>query len=288
MAGEVARRMAESTAESLHAEVAALHRTVSELVARATPAASDVAHEIELRDRALAELARIARRPVPGELRKRFERLRTRLERLSPGSPDPARAREIAAEVELFERADWADQLLSRSLAALSGIGEKRAEAFARRGLERISDLLFWLPSSYEDRRELSRVSELKIGRRFSFEAEVKAVDWVGQRRGGRFGRILQALVGDDGDVIQLKWFRGGETVASRLVKGRRVLVSGEVTRYRFSKELIHPEVELLPDREAGAREDASADASAAVAAARAGPAELGRIVPVYATPEGR
>ena len=65
-------------------------------------------------------------------------------------------------------------------------------------------------------------------------------------RRGGRFTRFLQAVVGDEHAIVTLKWFRGGEMIAGQLAKGRRVLVSGEVRRYRFSKELIHPELEFL------------------------------------------
>ncbi len=99
-------------------------------------------------------------------------------------------------------------------------------------------------------------------------------------RRGGRFSRILQAVVGDDHAIVTLKWFRGGEQIAGRLVKGRRLLVSGEVSRYRFSKELIHPEVEFL----AGDRNDSDADATDRDDTADR---ELGRVVPVYSAPEG-
>ncbi len=256
--------------ETLHAEVAALHRSVSALVG-ATPSA-------EARAEAEARLARILQRGLPGELSTRLERLRKRLAGFDPEHPDRGVARELAELVDPLGRTGWADELLARSLAALPGIGPKKAEAFARRGLERISDLLFWLPTAYEDRRRISGVEELVVGRSATFVAEVKVVDWVSLRRGGRFTRFLQAVVGDEQAIVTLKWFRGGEAIAGRLIKGRRVLVSGEVRRYRFSKELIHPEVELL-----GAKE-----AEAGAAAAPAAEADdLGRVVPVYAAPEG-
>ena len=75
--------------------------------------------------------------------------------------------------------------------------------------------------------------------------------------------------------------------------------VSGEVRRYRFSKELIHPEVEVVPSPEEGstAEKDSSppdprrlADASVRT---KGGEKEmlaredLGRVVPVYSAPEG-
>ncbi|MEZ4278122.1 MAG: ATP-dependent DNA helicase RecG [Myxococcota bacterium] len=257
--------------ETLHAEIAALHRAVSALAGSAPSAA----------DRAEAEacLGRIARRGLPGELRGRLDRLRKRLALFDPEQPNRDLARELGELVDPLGRAGWADELLARSLAALPGVGPKRAEAFARRGLERISDLLFWLPTDYEDRRRISAVADLVVGRSASFVAEVKVVDWVSLRRGGRFTRFLQAVVGDDHAIVTLKWFRGGEAIASRLVKGRRVLVSGEVRRYRFSKEMIHPEIELLgaaPPEPGPEPSGAAADVD-----------DLGRVVPVYSAPEG-
>ncbi len=257
--------------ETLHAEVATLHRCVSALVGPSPLSA----------DRAEAEacLARLASRVVPGELRARFDKLRKRLAAFDPEHPNRDVARELAELVDPLGRIGWADELLARSLAALPGIGPKKAEAFARRGLERISDLLFWLPSEYEDRRRISAVEDLVVGRSATFVAEVKVVDWVGLRRGGRFTRFLQAVVGDERAIVTLKWFRGGEAIAGQLVKGRRVLVSGEVRRYRFSKELIHPEIELL-----GPKDVVEGPAAAASEGDRD---DLGRVVPVYSAPEG-
>ena len=257
--------------ETLHAEVATLHRCVSALVGP-SPRPAD-------RSEAEACLEHLAARVVPGELRARFDRLRKRLAGFDPEHPNRDVARELGELIDPLGRIGWADELLARSLAALPGIGPKKAEAFARRGLERISDLLFWLPSEYEDRRRISSVEDLVVGRSATFVAEIKVVDWVGLRRGGRFTRFLQAVVGDERAIVTLKWFRGGETIASQLVKGRRVLVSGEVRRYRFSKELIHPEIEFLGPKDV--------EAATAAAATEGDADDLGRVVPVYSAPEG-
>ncbi|MBK7947231.1 MAG: ATP-dependent DNA helicase RecG [Deltaproteobacteria bacterium] len=320
---------------TLHAEVAQLHRCVSALAGGAlapsraptagggasrpgpapapgtdaTAPAPIPAPDPETISAARAALAPLLDRRLPTELRARLERLRKRLERLEPSGATRDAVRELLELVEPLGRAGWADELLARSLEALPGVGPKRAEALARRGLERISDLLFWLPTAYEDRREIVGVGELVVGRRATFEAEVKLVDWISLRRGGRFGRYLQAVVGDEHAIVSLKWFRGGETIASRLTKGRRLLVSGDVVRYRFSKEIIHPDIEFL---DAGQR-SASHAQGAPMAAGSAPPdveaseggeiggtdgrrgedepeeraRELGRVVPVYSAPEG-
>jgi len=273
-------------AASLHQELAATMERVRSLArfeARADPTEEPAPAALE--EAVTSGLARLVSRPLPREMRKRLGRLEKRLAARRPGEPRRELGRELEELVDPLLRADWAESLLSQSLAALPGVGEKRAEGFARRGLERISDLLFWLPIRYEDRRRVVSVDALEVGHGATFVAEVKVADWVPTRRGGRFGKIFQAVVGDERAVVLLKWFRGGEAVASRVVKGRWLLVSGEVRRYRFSKELIHPEIETIDPPPAAADREAASIAAGPEAGAGAG--DLGRVVPVYSAPEG-
>lgn len=282
---------------SLHAEMKALQRAIvaiGRLEQAGTP--DNVSATSPAEEASSAGLARMTDRVLPTELRKRFERLQKKLSARKAGSPRRDLGREILELIEPLGHAGWADELMARSLAALPGVGPKRAEGFARRGLERISDLLFWLPTRYEDRRRVVGVGDLEVGRSATFLAEVKVVDWIGTHRGGRFGKIFQAVVGDDEAVVTLKWFRGGELLGAQVVKGRWLLVSGEVRRYRFSKELIHPEIDVVPGPDAAgegdrARDDSSRDVASTSGSGAVGSAlareGLGRVVPVYATPEG-
>jgi ATP-dependent DNA helicase RecG len=142
----------------------------------------------------------------------------------------------------------FADAAIARPLSGLAGIGPRRAELLAQRGLRSIADLLFHLPSRYEDRRERVRIGELEVGRRATFCGEVKVADF-GPRRGRQ--RTFSAVLGDESGVVTLKWFRGGEAVAAHVKKGVRLRASGEVRRYKFAKEVIHPEIDVLREGEA-------------------------------------
>ena len=88
---------------------------------------------------------------------------------------------------------------------------------------------------------------DLEVGRSATFVGEVKVADF-GPRRGRQ--RTFSAVLGDESGVVTLKWFRGGESVAQHVKKGVRLRASGEVRRYKFSKEVIHPEIDLLREGE--------------------------------------
>ncbi len=169
-----------------------------------------------------------------------------------------------------FATAEYAEQALAASPASLPGVGPKRAEALMRRGFDSVQGLLFHLPSHYDDRRSFAKIGSLEVGRRATCVGRVLGcgfASWRGPR--GRGGRMFEAILGDETGSVTLKWFRGGEAIARVVVKDAFLVATGKVERYRFSKELRHPEVEPLD----GTAEDA--------AAARA------RVVPDYSAPEG-
>ena len=136
------------------------------------------------------------------------------------------------------------DSLLASPLTVFSGVGPKRASQLERRGLASVEDLLFHLPTNYRDRRELTTVDEMEVGRGATFFAEVRKVTRTRSRQ--RFSKGLEALVEDDTGSAVLKWFRGSDAVEPLLTEGAKLCVSGEVRRYRFTKQLVHPEIEVL------------------------------------------
>jgi ATP-dependent DNA helicase RecG len=190
-----------------------------------------------------------------------------------------ARAKAVAeslAKVAPLAEPRFASDALARPPSSIPGIGPKRAAALEKKGLATVADLLFRLPSRYDDRRHLVRITDLEVGRRATFVAQVRTSGFApGRLAKGGFRRVLHALVSDETGSIELKWFRGGEAVESLLKKGASLLVTGDVSRYRFSKELIHPEVEPLEDASEAAEEPEKPVA------------DLRQVVPEYAGVEG-
>lgn len=159
---------------------------------------------------------------------------------------------------------DYPMRALSVGTDRVPGIGPKIAAVLARKEIHTVEDLLFFLPRSYEDRRRLEKIEALRVGHPTCFEGVVTRAGVVPLRSGRSY---FEVVVGDDTGAVALKWFRGIAHFRDRIKPGVRVLVSGDVRRYRYTKELYHPEVEILS-------EDAPAES-------------LPRIVPTYAAVEG-
>ena len=167
----------------------------------------------------------------------------------------------------------WREAALAASPEAVPGIGAKHAALLVRRGVTSVLDLLFRLPVDWDDRRTRVSIAELVVNRPATFEGRVLACGFVAQRPHGRFpgGRRFEALVSDETDSVTLTWFRGVDAIAKLVRKDVRLLVSGKVGRYRFSKQLRHPDVEVIEPSQNEA--DSGRD--------------LRRIAPEYSVPEG-
>jgi len=183
---------------------------------------------------------------VPSDVK---QAVATVAERFADGLEGEARRQAVADVLRVLEplrEPDLPERLLARPLSCLPGVGPRRAERLARRGLGTVVDLLFQLPARYDDRRQLTPVGKLEVGRRATFVGEVLVAGFVPLH--GRRPRLFQAVVGDASGTVKLKWFRGGEAVQSTVRKGARLRVTGEVRRYRFDKEITHAEVDRLEE----------------------------------------
>ena len=191
-------------------------------------------------------LERTAELSIPPDVKEALGRLRASLDAES-GEAAERSARLAAAERALGAWSDpaWGRQLLERTPEVLPGVGPRRASALARRGLRTVGDLLFHLPTRYDDRSRLAVIGELQVGLRATFVGEVQLADFV---RRGRRGRMFQAVLGDGTGTVNLKWFRAADGIQNTVKRGERLLVTGDVKRYRFSKEIVHPEVSRLRD----------------------------------------
>ena len=151
---------------------------------------------------------------------------------------------------------------LSTSLQYVKGIGPARAATLASKGLLTVSDLLYYAPFRYEDRRNVKSIAQLAPGEKAAVNAIVTAAKLPSFRRRGP--GVFEVSLTDGTGVLQARWFHG-ERYAESLLLDTRVALFGKVELDRSGRDrvMIQPEVEIL-----------SRDEEQSL--------HIGRIVPVY------
>jgi ATP-dependent DNA helicase RecG len=139
------------------------------------------------------------------------------------------------------------NELLSRPLVSIRGVGPRTASLLARKNLITIEDLLYFLPRRYEDRRTVCRISETVPGIKQTVSGMITLADirFYGRRK------IFEVTIDDSHEALKAKWFKGREALLRGAFQpGKRVILTGEVSGFPFEKEMIHPDFEILGDNE--------------------------------------
>src|SRR5688572_3330890 len=124
-----------------------------------------------------------------------------------------------------------------RSVAALRGVGPALADKLAKLGVTQVQDLLFVLPSRYEDRTQVSAIGSLRPGSRVVVEGEIQLTDVKYRGR-----RQLMCRITDGTGSLTLRFFYFSGAQQAGLARGTRIRCFGEVRRGPFGLEIVHPE----------------------------------------------
>ncbi len=133
---------------------------------------------------------------------------------------------------------------LNRPLIALKGIGPKRAEFMARKGLHTLIDLLLFSPIRYEDRRRVLPIDKTTDGMSV----------WVrGKVRSGREDRFFRSGKGlfririqDETGSLDLLWFHYRKAHLSTFARqGLTLMAYGCIRKNRGKPQMIHPDIGL-------------------------------------------
>ena len=131
---------------------------------------------------------------------------------------------------------------LQDSITTLKGVGPKKAEAFARLGVNTVEDLIFTFPRIYEDRKDIKDIVELKEGEAALFSGAVDAIRTGGFTRGRR-SRVLRMLVTDDTGSIEVVFFNAAY-LAKTIKRGDRLAFFGKPVLNRDRLQVVHPQFE--------------------------------------------
>jgi ATP-dependent DNA helicase RecG len=151
---------------------------------------------------------------------------------------------------------------LQKPVTELRGVGEVLAARLRVLGVETTQDLLFLLPSRYEDRTRVVPLGALKPGQRAAVEGEVLLTE-VATR--GRRQMLCRIADGSGWLTLRFFYFTAGQQQA--LARGARIRGFGEARRGPQGLEMVHPEYRRI-------------DPAAA-------PVPLEHLTPIYPATEG-
>lgn len=159
------------------------------------------------------------------------------------------------------------------SIQYVKGVGPRIAEILSRKGIKTVEDALNYFPRTYEDRRNIRRISTLKPNTRQTVMGKIVLSGVVRSRSRG----VYQVIVSDGTGTLALTWYQyNPKYLKATYKKGHTVILSGDVTlnRYNNTLQIVHPspdDVEVFEDIE-GIEKDML---------------NFNRIVPIYPLTEG-
>ena len=138
-------------------------------------------------------------------------------------------------------------QLAHLPVTELKGVGETRASALAKMGVDTVLDLLTYYPRRYIDRTNQARLAELGLGE----EATVLVTVLRTTGRRTRNGKSLVTADVTDGSGHLRVTFFNQPFRERQLKEGSDVVLFGRVEEYQGKRQMTNPVVDLIGDKTA-------------------------------------
>ncbi|MBI4974416.1 MAG: ATP-dependent DNA helicase RecG [Candidatus Omnitrophica bacterium] len=148
--------------------------------------------------------------------------------------------------------------ILKTPVRYIKGVGPRKGEYLTRLGIHTVEDILYYLPTRYDDRSRFTSIKELKVGEHQTVQGEIITLSSRLTKTGMP---IFQIAITDQIGFIHAVWFNQ-PYLKDYLRKGQRVIIYGKVEMYD-KLQIVQPEYEVLKTGEKDS-------------------INIGRIVPVY------
>ncbi|MBT0586808.1 ATP-dependent DNA helicase RecG [Alteromonas oceanisediminis] len=131
--------------------------------------------------------------------------------------------------------------LATSPITELKGVGAKVAEKLEKIQIKTVQDVLFHLPSRYEDRTRIYAICDLQPFLHVSVLGEVTSTSVQFGRK-----RMLTTRINDGTGSITLRFFHFTAAQKNMLEKGQQVRCFGEIRTGKHGLEMMHPEFKLI------------------------------------------
>ena len=147
----------------------------------------------------------------------------------------------------------------------LKGVGPRRETLFNNLGVRNVTDLLYYFPSRYQDRRNFKKIKDLEVDEFSATKAKVCAVNlknfpyclrsklkkvYPKKPRRSRVKSVFEAILEDETGSIRCTWFN--QAYLSETIKpGVSLVIYGKVRVGSSGRQIIAPEYTIEPDDQA-------------------------------------
>ncbi len=130
----------------------------------------------------------------------------------------------------------------------LKGVGEKRAEVFAKQNIYSISDLLRNYPRTYEDWNFITPLRDAQVGDNVCLKAVVAEMPKESLVKGGK--TIVKTSIADGTDYMHIVFFNN-KYVKNQLVENEEYLFFGKISLNKYGgKTMLSPRFEKAVEKQ--------------------------------------
>ncbi len=126
----------------------------------------------------------------------------------------------------------------------LKGVGNKVAEKLAEISINNIEDLLFHLPSKYQDRSRVHPIGSLRQGESALVCGQIEAASIIFGKR-----RSLVCKISDGTGILDIRLFYFSMAQKKQFIRGETIQCYGQATLVGRNFSMIHPEITYLKGR---------------------------------------
>lgn len=135
---------------------------------------------------------------------------------------------------------------LNLPITSLKGIGPKRAELLAVKGITTVLDLMFFTPNRYEDRRRILPIGKAVEGQAVLVRGKVVSGSEERFYHRGKKG-LFRIVIKDATGRLELIWFNYRKVHLDCFTeRGLEVAVYGYIRRNRGRRQIIHPDIKAI------------------------------------------
>ncbi len=142
---------------------------------------------------------------------------------------------------------------LSKSVQYLKSVGPKRAESFAKIGINTVRDLLFYFPTRYLDRSTILNSVKVLQHIREGYEGEVTVIGEVVSSDLIRYGKkqIFKVKMKDNAGFFECVWFQGAKYFKDVFQQKNIFAISSKPVLTKYGHlQFAHPDFDRLAEKE--------------------------------------